>query len=210
MSRPLLAEPRRASDEELLAAMLGTVSPDNVRRARGLLEQVGGYQALPAATLRELLVCEGVGAATATRIKAAVEMGRRSLARPLERGTPVSCSRDVFETVGTEMGDAEQETFKVLVLDARHCVIRTVEVSKGSIDSTLVHPREVFRAAIKEGASAVIVIHNHPSGHPLPSAEDRTVTRRLRAAGDLVGIDLLDHVIVARGTYFSFRDEGEL
>jgi DNA repair protein RadC len=105
--------------------------------------------------------------------------------------------------------DLEQEVFSVVMLDTKHRVIEAVEISRGSLDSTIVHPRECFRPAIRAGAAAVIALHDHPSGDPSPSAEDRALTRRLLAVGEIVGIELLDHVIVARDGGYSFRDHGE-
>ena len=209
-TRTPIRDLRSSADEELLAALLGPISNENIERARQLLEHIGGHDRLGHASLRELVVAEGVGPATAQRIQSAVELGRRSLTRPLDRGESITCSRQVAEHVGPLLADAEQEVFLVLALDTKHRVVDLVEVSRGSLDATIVHPREVYRPAVKMGAAAIVAVHNHPSGSPDPSAEDRAVTARLVLTGEVVGIELLDHVIVAREGHFSFRDQGEM
>ena len=201
---------RTAADEEVLAALLGPVNTDSLDRARQLLAHVGGYPNLTRASMRDLVVAEGVGPATARRVQAAIEAGRRALTHPLERGDLVHSSRQVIERFTPLLVDLEQEVFSVVLLDTKHRVIEAVEISRGSLDATIVHPRECFRPAIRAAAAAVIALHNHPSGDPSPSAEDRAITRRLAAVGELVGIELLDHVIVAREGGYSFRDAGVL
>ena len=201
---------RRASDEEVLAALLGPVSPESLDRARRLLEHVGGYPRLSRTPLRDLVVAEGVGPATATRIQAAIEAGRRALTTPLDRGTPITSAAQVHNVFVPRFADAEQEEYIVVLLDRKQRVLRVVEVSRGTLDSSIVHPREVFRDAIREAAASVIAVHNHPSGDPEPSAEDCYLTRRLVAAAEVLGLQLLDHVIVCRGGHHSFREAGDL
>jgi DNA repair protein RadC len=116
----------------------------------------------------------------------------------------------VFAHLRGPLAGLRREVFHVLLLDAKHRKLRDVRVSEGSLTATLVHPREVFAPAVRESAAAVVLAHNHPSGDPAPSAEDREITRRLRGAGDLVGVRVLDHVIVGAESYFSFADAGEL
>jgi len=201
---------RTAADEEVLAALLGPVTTDSVDRARQLLLHVGGYPNLPHSSARELMVAEGVGPANATRIQAAIEAGRRALTAPLGRGTSITSAAQVNGAFAPRFADAEQEEFIVILLDRKHRVLRVVEVSRGTLDSSIVHPREVFREAIREAAVALLAVHNHPSGDPEPSAEDRYLTRRLVAAAEVLGLQLLDHVIVCRGGYFSFQEHGEM
>ena len=201
---------RHASDEEILATLLGPISPESLARARQLLAHVGGYPNLTRASARDFMVAEGVGPAAASRIQAAVEVGRRALTAPLERGDVIRSSRQVIERFAPRLVDVDQEVFSVVLLDTKHRVIEVVEISRGSLDSTIVHPRECFRPAIRAGAAAVIAVHNHPSGDPTPSAEDRGITRRLVTVGELIGIELLDHVIIAQDGGYSFRDVGEL
>lgn len=204
------AELRRASDEEVLAALLGPVTDNTLDRARQLLSHIGGYPAITRTSFRDLMVAEGVGPAAAARIHAAVEFGRRTLTIPLDRGTPITSAHQVHKVFAPRFADAEQEEFVVVLLDRKQRVLRVVDVSRGTLDSSIVHPREVFRDAIREAASSVIAVHNHPSGDPTPSEEDRYLTRRLAAAAEILGLTLLDHVIVCRGSYHSFRDAGDL
>jgi DNA repair protein RadC len=151
-----------------------------------------------------------VGAAAAARIVAAIELGRRAAAQPLERGERVRGPGDVHALFGARLKPLRQEEFHVIMLDARHRLLSTLLVTRGTADTSLVHPREVFRDAIKEGASGVILVHNHPSGDPRPSPEDRSVTHQLSDAGNLVGIPVLDHVIIGDGRYVSMAEEGAL
>ena len=201
---------RRASDEEVLAALLGPVSPESLDRARQLLNHVGGYPNLTRSSARDLMVAEGVGPATATRIQAAIEAGRRALTTPLDRGTAITSAAQVHRVFAPRFADAEQEEFLVVLLDRKQRMLKVVEVSRGTLDSSIVHPREVFREAIREAAASVIAVHNHPSGDTEPSAEDHYLTRRLAAAAELLGLTLLDHVIVCRGGYHSFQEHGDL
>ena len=201
---------RHADDAEILAALIGPVCPENLRRASQLLELVGGYPELTKASLKELIVADGIGMATAYRIQAAIEAGRRAITRPLDRGSPLTSARDVYEALAPRLSDLLHEEFLALALDRRQRILRIIEVSRGTLDASIVHPREVFREAIREAAAAVVIVHNHPSGETTPSDQDRHLTRRLAVAAEMLGIDLLDHVIVCRGGYHSFRDAGEL
>jgi DNA repair protein RadC len=148
----------------------------------------------------------GVGTATAARVVASLELGRRAAADDVEPGGQVRGPADVFARMGPRLRDVPQEEFHALLLNSRHRIVREVLVTRGTLDSALVHPREVFRPAVAEGAAGVILVHNHPSGDPTPSAEDRAVTRQLAEAGRAVGIPVLDHVVVGRGTYVSLAD----
>jgi DNA repair protein RadC len=146
--------------------------------------------------------------ATAARIVAALELGRRAAAEDGSAGGPrCAVPADVFARMGPRLRDALQEEFHALLLNSRHRVLREVLVTRGILDSALIHPREVFRPAVSEGAAGVILVHNHPSGDPTPSAEDRAVTRQLAEAGRVVGIPVLDHVILGRGGYTSLAGE---
>jgi DNA repair protein RadC len=152
----------------------------------------------------------GIGAATAARIVAALELGRRVAAEPEGREDPLRGPADVFARVGPLLRDLQQEEFHALLLNTQHRIIRDVLVTRGILDASLIHPREVFRAAIVESAAGVILVHNHPSGDPTPSPEDRAVTRQLVSAGAAVGIPVLDHVIVGEGRYVSLAEAGAL
>ncbi len=129
---------------------------------------------------------------------------------PLRLGVRIRSPAHVHAEFGPRLARLRQEVFYVLLLDSRHRVLRSVEVSRGSLNQSLVHPREVFAPAIRESAAAILVVHNHPSGDPTPSREDREVTTRLVEAGDLLGVPLLDHVVVAGKDFQSFADRGWL
>lgn len=206
--------PTALSVRELLAILVG--SGGTTGSALDLADRVlGGTEpaslrrlaTVPAGSLESV---PGVGSATAARILAALELGRRAAAEPPERGDPIRGPGDVFRRVGPLLRDLRQEEFHALLLNTQHRVIRDVLVTRGILDASLIHPREVFRAAIVESAAGVILVHNHPSGDPTPSQEDRTVTRQLVSAGSAVGIPVLDHVIVGSGGFVSLAERGGL
>jgi DNA repair protein RadC len=145
----------------------------------------------------------------ARRWEAAVELARRVLSAPLPRPAPFRSGADVFDRYRYVLSDAPVELFLAVLLDVKHRPVGERRVSAGILDGSLIHPREVFVAAIRERAAAVILVHNHPSGDPAPSVQDREATQRLRAAGGLLGIPVVDHVIVGDGMYFSFREEAD-
>jgi len=209
----LLAKGSEAlSDAHLLAILLRTGRRDSsaVQVAIELLDRMGGLGGLAVCGVEELCAVPGVGPAKAAQLRAALELGRRSLAVPLSTGTRISSSADLFKHFHPALRDLKHEIFKVVLLDAKNTVVKETTVSEGSLTLSIVHPREVFALAVRESAAAVIFLHNHPSGDPTPSQEDRRLTERLVAAGHLLGIRVLDHVIVGDGRYVSFADEGWL
>lgn len=202
---------RALADAELLALVLrtGDRRHDAWTIARAALDRFGGLAGLAAATGPALEAMPGLGPAKSASLRAAIELARRLVDEPLERGQPIRSPADVQRHFRGCLRDLQRESFHVLLLDGRHRLIATEQVSVGTLTASLVHPREVFRDAIRSAAAALVLVHNHPSGDPSPSAEDRTVTERLRSAGLLLGIRVLDHVIVADSGYFSFREAGE-
>ncbi|NNM04814.1 MAG: DNA repair protein RadC [Gemmatimonadetes bacterium] len=150
----------------------------------------------------------GIGLATASRIVAAMELGRRAAVESGAHDRPVRGPEDVFARVGPLLRDLRQEEFHALLLNTQHRVIRSVLVTRGILDAALIHPREVFRPAVVESAAGVILVHNHPSGDPSPSREDRVVTTQMVAAGSAVGIPVLDHVIIGERTFVSLAERG--
>ncbi len=152
----------------------------------------------------------GIGPATASRIMAALELGRRAASESVSQDSPVRGPEDVFIRVGPLMRDLKQEEFHALLLNTQHRVIRNVLVTRGILDAALIHPREVFRPAVIESAAGVILVHNHPSGDPSPSREDRVVTDQMVAAGAAVGIPVLDHVIIGGRSFVSLAEKGGL
>jgi len=196
------------ADDELIALLLRTGGGglDALDVARSLVAARGGLHWLVSATAREIEAHPGVGPAKAASLLAAFEIGRRFAARRLRPGDAISGPADVFRHFHPRLRDATRERFLALLLDGRHRVIREVEISHGTLTASLVHPREVFRPALRDGAAALVVAHNHPSGDPTPSREDRRVTERLARAGELLGVRLLDHVVVAEHGYRSLRE----
>lgn len=161
----------------------------------------------PVASIRSVA---GVGPARAVVIHAALELGRRMAAEARSIGEPVSGPMDVYRLFAPRLEDLPVEEFHVAVLDTQHRLERDVTVTRGLLSASLVHPREVFREAIAERAASIILVHNHPSGDPTPSADDRKATSQLVAAGKLLDIPVHDHVIIGRGRYASFAESGLL
>jgi DNA repair protein RadC len=197
------------SDAELVALLLRTGAARHPARdiAQGLLRR-HGLRGLARAALAELRRHPGVGDAKAATILAAFELGRRVASLRLRPGDPIRSPADVHRHFHPLLRDAPHERFLVVLLDGRHRVIRPVLTSQGTLTASLVHPREVFAPALREPAAAVVLVHNHPSGDPTPSREDREITARLVAAGELLGIPVLDHVVVAEQGYVSLREDG--
>lgn len=204
--------PSALGDHELVALVLGHGHGGRSASdlAAALLEAAGGLHGLARATPDELQRITGIGSARAAQVLAAVELGRRSLARAPRARTQLTSPREVAAYLMPEFGSCAVEQFGVVLLDTKHRVLKTRLLSVGSLDTSVVHPRELFRAAVLGGAAAVVLFHNHPSGDPTPSREDCELTRRLVAAGDLMGIDVLDHVILADTRYVSLRESGRL
>jgi DNA repair protein RadC len=198
---------------ELLAILLGTgeTGQGAPAIAAGLLERCGGsLRRLAARPPGELLRARGVGPAKAARLLAAFELADRLLKEDRPVAPRIGEPGDVARLLAPRLRDLAVEEFHVLALDSQSRLLRDVLVSRGLLNSSLVHPREVFRAAIAEAAAGVIVVHNHPSGDPTPSPEDRTVTRQLVEAGRLLDLPVYDHVIVAGDRWLSFVAAGLL
>jgi DNA repair protein RadC len=197
-------------DNELVAIVLGNgqANASALDLANTLLAGVGGLESLARAHHDELTRVPGIGTARAAQVLAAVELGRRTLTRAGRQRVQVTTPRMVAELLLPLYGNRPVEQFGVLLLDTKHRVLRTIVLSIGTLDASIVHPREVFGAAAAAGAAALVLFHNHPSGDPKPSDDDVALTRRLAAAGVLMGIDVIDHVILADVRYYSFREEG--
>lgn len=170
----------------------------------------GSLRRLAMRPVADLTTHIGVGRARAVVIHAALELGRRLAAEQRDESMPVRSPRDIVGIFAPQLEDLPVEEFHVAVLDAQHRLERDITVTRGILNSSLVHPREVFREAIAERAAAIILVHNHPSGDPAPSADDRNVTDQLVAAGRLLDIPVHDHVIIGRGRYTSFAEAGLL
>jgi DNA repair protein RadC len=201
------------STAELFAILLGSGGSGRsaVQIGQAVITEAGGaLRRIARQPVAALTVIDGVGIARAVTIHAALELGRRMAAEGRPDGTPVRSPRDVVAHFAPRMEDLPVEEFHVAVLDAQHRLERDITVTRGILNSSLVHPREVFREAIAERAAAVILVHNHPSGDPSPSMDDRAVTEQLVAAGKLLDIPVHDHVIIGRGRYTSFAEAGLL
>ena len=178
--------------------------------ANGLLSAVGGLHRLTRSSRDDLCRVPGVGEAQAARLLAAVELGRRTLLQPPAERPQLRSPRETASYLLPRFSARPVEHFGLVLLDVRCRVIRTALLSVGTIDATTVHPREVFREATVAGASSVVLFHNHPSGDPSPSPDDVRLTARLVRAGEVMGIEVIDHLILADHRYYSFRESGGL
>jgi DNA repair protein RadC len=195
------------SDIELVAVVAGRGTHHFEALAVGhrVLAKLGSLSAVSEASPHELCAIRGVGPAAAAALLAAVELGRRA-GRPMPLRRTIATAADVAEVCADEMASFDREHFRAIVLDTRNRLIGMEDISVGSLTTALVHPRELFKAAIRRSAAGVVVVHNHPSGDVTPSLADIELTRRLARAGDVLGIDLLDHVIVGQGRWTSLKE----
>jgi len=210
--RLIKAGPEALSNEELIAILLRTG-----KRGKHVLELsqelFGKFDnslvKLTNASVEEIAAVDGVGIVKAVTLKAALELGKR-LHKELEQVPEKLDSSSKVYRYCQDMIYLEKEVVKVICLDGKLNVVSESVITIGTSDRSLVHPRDVFRIAIRSNASGVIVVHNHPTGDPTPSKEDRAVTKNLKRAGEILGIKLVDHVIISKRGYFSFREEGEI
>lgn len=203
---------RNLSDAELLAIIIGSGSKNMtaISLAHHIVNsQKQGLRFLYGATISEISKFKGIGIAKATQIKAALELGRRlSVKNPIH--TKIEKPLDIMEFLMEEMKYLTQEYFNVVLLSTKNIVIDVENITKGIVNASLVHPREVFKNAIRKNSTSIILAHNHPSGDPTPSAEDKSITKRLSEAGEIIGIKVLDHIVIGDGSYISFKEMGML
>jgi DNA repair protein RadC len=204
--------PGALSDAELVALLLGsgTKGENAVELAAALLGRLGGLPGLAQAEEAELRAQHGLGAARVALLRAALELGRRVAGSRPERGRRLAAAGEVWAHYRARLGFTSVEEFWVLGLDVRHRLMFEACVARGSLTGVEVHPREVYRPLIRGSAAAAIFCHNHPSGDPSPSRQDLELTARLREVGELCGIAVLDHVVVAAEGYVSLADRGWL
>ncbi len=202
--------PEAISDGELLAILMrsGVEGMNVLQLAQKILVDLGGLAGLHRTPYEDLCQVHGVGPAKAAQLKAAIELGRRlSIAGHGENPT-IHSPEDAAAIVQYEMGALEREHLRVFVLDTKNRVIKISEVYKGSLNSSVIRVGEVFRDAVRLNAASIIVVHNHPSGDPTPSPEDVSVTRAIINAGDLLNIDVLDHLIIGKNAFVSMKAKG--
>ena len=200
------------SDAELLTLIIGpaggSAAMDNAHVA---LEHIGGLGELRRTSPEELLRLPGLTRARAERLVAALELGRRAFTFSRAEQPKISSPEDVEALMRPRLAHLDREHFVILLLDTKNRVIASPTVSVGTLTSSLVHPREVFKPAVRVSAASMVLVHNHPSGDPKPSEDDLSVTKRLKNAGDIFGIEVLDHVIIGdAGRFFSMKEKGQL
>ncbi len=205
----LAAGPCALSSAELLAIILRTGSREEsaLELAQRLLAGPRGLRFLAEASLEELCNLKGIGLAKAAQIKAAVELGKRLACLGPHMRPAVRSPQDVSMLVMEEMCYLDREHFRAILLNTKNQVLAMETISIGSLNSSLVHPREVFKGAVQRSAAALILVHNHPSGDPTPSAEDLEITRRLDEAGKIIGIEVLDHIIIGDHAFISLKEK---
>ena len=199
------------SGQEILALILGrgTRGESVMVTSQRLLSRFGNLKGVAGASVEELTEINGIGPAKAAQVKAAAELGRRMDSDEGQKPRQVLKSpEDVAAGVRSQLKGKKKEHFLVLCLDTRNRLINCRPVSMGSLDTSVVHPREAFKEAVSASAASVIFVHNHPSGDPEPSREDIELTRRLVKAGEMIGIEVLDHIVVCDTTYLSLKARG--
>ncbi len=202
----------KLSDAEILAILLrvGNQETTAIDLARKLLQEFGGFRGIDSHSVAELCEVNGIGVAKAAQIKAALELGKRLFLEETRIKDKVESSDDVYKIVSPHLRTLGREVFKVLLLTSRNTLIAEKTIFEGSLTESIVSPREVIKEAINHSAAAVVFVHNHPSGNPEPSAEDKRVTLLLKSACQTVGINVLDHIIIGDQGFFSFADAGLL
>lgn len=201
------------SDAELLAILIGSGNREEsaVELCKKILHSSeNSLHKLAKFNLKQLQEFKGIGEAKAISILAALELGKRRAAEPLEEFDKITSSKDVFRIMNPYIGDLDHEQFWILMLNNSNKVIYKFPLSKGGITATMVDTRLLFKSALAQGATALILAHNHPSGTLQPSQADKTITQKIQKAGELLDIKVLDHIIVTEKTYFSFADESIL
>jgi len=201
------------STAQLLAIILriGGKGKSAIQLAREVLHNFHSLKEIDDSSLAEFSDIKGMGSAKVSQVKAALELGKRLIRDSNERVTQnrsFTSSKDVYEYYRPSFFGLKKEKFLCALLNTKNSVVKDMVVSEGTLTSSLVHPREVFRYAIKEAAASVLFIHNHPSGDTHPSKDDITITRRLVETGKIVGINVLDHIIISDGTYLSLMEKG--
>ncbi|MGM5488111.1 MAG: RadC family protein [Nanobdellota archaeon] len=205
--RCIQSGPASLSTAELLALIFqsGTPKANVIDVANTVIKQIR-LERLADTTLNELTQIPGIGQVKALQLQSIGELARRIRTARLQEA-PITCARDVYKRMAPSVAGLTKEHFIVLHLNAKNQIVKEETVSIGTLTASIIHPREIFRSAIKENANGIILVHNHPSGNPQPSDEDRIATKQLKQAADIIKIPILDHVIIGHETYFSFNTE---
>ncbi|SFS97504.1 DNA repair protein RadC [Paenibacillus sp. 453mf] len=198
------------SHTELLAILLrtGTKQESAIHIAQRILNEAGSLRNLVDMSVDELCQLKGIGPAKAIQLKAGIELGQRVMQTRLAERPVIRSPRDAADLLMEQLRYLQKEHFVCLFLNTKNHVISQETLSMGSLNASIVHPREVFRAAMKCSSASIVCAHNHPSGDPAPSPEDIQLTRRLVKAGEIVGIDVLDHIVIGDGKYASLKEQG--
>lgn len=197
------------SNAELIAIIIRTGNKNESAIAlSNKIISTGDLNFLSECTVEELLEIKGIGKAKAAQIKAAVELSKRLKNFRSGYNISIRSPKDAADIIMEDMRHLKCEHLKVMFLNTKNVLINIMDLSIGSLNSSIVHPREIYTAAIRKSSSSIIVLHNHPSGDPTPSDEDINITKRLFEVGKLVGIDMLDHIIIGDGTYISMKEKG--
>jgi len=202
--------PEALSAQELLALVIGRGIPKKsvISIAQELLTRFGNVKAISQATIEELSQIKGIGLAKAAQIKACFELGKREDLELEMINFDIKNPESVVKAIRASIKDKAKEHFKLILLNPRNKIIRISTISIGTLNASLVHPREVFKDAIVHSAASVVLAHNHPSGDPEPSEDDVTITKRLIEAGKILGIEVIDHIIITKNGFFSFKEKG--
>ena len=195
------------TDAELLAILIrtGTKQFNAIQLGKAIIEKADNIRYLQNITIEELESINGIGKTKAVQIKAALELGNR-IASYKPAKYKIKNPWDIYKYYMESLRYQYKEIFKVVLLNTKNEILTDVDISMGTLNSSLVHPREVFREAIRRSSNKIILLHNHPSGNAEPSKEDKSVTNRLKECGELIGIEVIDHIIIGDGIYFSFKE----
>lgn len=198
------------SAQELLALIIGRGIPNKsvMNIAQELLAKFGNVKAISQATIEELSQIKGIGLAKAAQIRACFELGKREDLEPELKNFDIKDPEAVVKAIRASIKDKAKEHFKLVLLNPRNKIIGISTISIGTLNASLVHPREVFKDAITHSAASVVLAHNHPSGDPDPSEDDLKITKKLADSGKILGIEVLDHIVIGRNNFCSFKERG--
>lgn len=202
--------PEALSAQELLALVIGRGIPKKsvMNIAQELLAKFGNVKAISQATIEELSQIKGIGLAKAAQIKACFELGKREELEPELKNFDIKDPEAVVKAIRASIKDKAKEHFKLILLNPRNKIIGISTISIGTLNASLVHPREVFKDAITHSAASVVLAHNHPSGDPEPSEDDLKITQKLVESGKILGIEVLDHIVIGKNNFCSFKERG--